>query len=59
MSQKKHLDLQCFVFPTGKECSVQLFVKKIIDKFDKIQELPTYGGLTVVPPPPLPFFGFF
>ena len=38
---------------------MHLFVKKIIDKFDKIQELPTYGGLTVVPPRPLAVFWFF
>ena len=51
MSQKKHLDQQCFVFPKGKGCSVHLFVKTIIDKFDKFQELLTNGGLTAVPPP--------
>ena len=56
MSQKKHLDVLCFVFPTGKGCSVHLFVKNIIDKFDNIQELPTYGGLVLVPSPPLAIF---
>ena len=53
MSQKRNLDLPCFVFPKGKGCCVHLYVKKNIDKFDKIRELPTNGGLPV-PPPPLP-----
>ena len=54
MSQKKHLDLLCFIFPKSKRCSVHLFVKKKknIDKFDKIQELPTYSDSFDIPPPP-------
>ena len=51
MSQKKHLDLLCFIFPKSKRCSVHLFVKKNIDKFDKIQELPTYSDSFDIPLP--------
>ena len=40
MSQKKHLDLLCFVFPKDKGCSVHLFVKLIIDKFDQNPGVP-------------------
>ena len=54
MSQKKHLDLLCFIFPKSKRCrpSVHLFVKKKnIDKFDKIQELPIYSDSFDIPLP--------
>ena len=57
MSQKKHLDLLCFVFPKGKGYSVQLFVHKLLTNLIKIQELPTIiGALRRPPPPPSPFF---
>ena len=58
MSQKKHLDLLCFIFPKSKRCSVHLFVKnKNIDKFDKIQELPTYSDSFDIPP--LPTYNYY
>ena len=57
MSQKRHLDLLRFVFPKGKGCSVHSFVKKKFD-FDKIQGLPTNGGLTTLPPTPCHFFAY-
>ena len=54
MSQKKHLDLLCFIFPKSKRCSVHLFVKKKnIDKFDKIPGGAShlFGQFRYNPPP--------
>ena len=53
MSQKKHLDLLCFVSPKGKGYSVHLFVHKLLTNLIKIQELPTIIGGA---PPPCRFF---
>ena len=62
MSQKKHLDLLCFVFPIqGKGCRVHLFVKKnnnkIMTNLIKSRSIPPMGALRPIPDP-LPFFAY-
>ena len=51
MWQKENLDLLCFVFSNGKECSVHLFVKiYLMTNLIKVRSIQPMGAL---PPPPL------